>query len=113
MQDDEAGSGRPRTAWGFGLATVHESGAVLDTWYPDPHLGTVSDSPPPAELAALTGKDDRRGVHLEVRHTVIDLDAAPQDVPDAYLRPRSVRGRRFRDDPSAVAHQRSRHCLRR
>jgi 2,3,4,5-tetrahydropyridine-2,6-dicarboxylate N-succinyltransferase len=86
MQDDEATSGRPRTAWGFGLATVHESGAVLDTWYPDPHLGTVSDSPPPADLAALAGKDDRRGVQLEVRRTVIDLDTAPQDVPDAYLR---------------------------
>jgi 2,3,4,5-tetrahydropyridine-2-carboxylate N-succinyltransferase len=86
MQYDEAAGARRRTAWGFGLATIHESGAILDTWYPDPHLGAEDDSPPPADLAALAGKDDRRGVQLEVRRTVIDLDAAPQDAPDAYLR---------------------------
>jgi 2,3,4,5-tetrahydropyridine-2-carboxylate N-succinyltransferase len=86
MQSDEATGSRARTAWGFGLATIHESGAILDTWYPDPHLGHVSDSPPPADLAALAGKDDRRGVHVEVRRTVIDLDEPPQDAPDAYLR---------------------------
>ena len=28
-----------RTAWGFGLATIHDDGAVLDTWYPQPALG--------------------------------------------------------------------------
>src|SRR6188508_2190713 len=86
MQSDEATGGHPRTAWGFGLATIHESGAILDTWYPDPHLGHVPDAPPPADLAALAGKDDHRGVQLEVRRTVIDLDAPPQGVPDAYLR---------------------------
>jgi 2,3,4,5-tetrahydropyridine-2-carboxylate N-succinyltransferase len=75
-----------RTAWGFGLATVHESGTVLDTWYPEPRLGAATAGEAPAELVALAGKDDRRGVRLEVVRTEIDLDAEPADVPDAYLR---------------------------
>jgi 2,3,4,5-tetrahydropyridine-2-carboxylate N-succinyltransferase len=91
-----------RTAWGIGLATVTDSGAVLDTWYPSPSLGLppggftdpegpssspVTTSPPvPAELAALESTDPRRGVRQVVVHRIIDLDAAPADVPDAYLR---------------------------
>lgn len=76
-----------RAAWGHGLATVHESGAVLDTWYPDPQLGTADlAAEAPWGLQALTGKDERRGVHLEVVRTEIDLDAPPADVPDVYLR---------------------------
>ena len=86
MQYDDAAAHRQRTAWGLGLATVHESGAVLDTWYPDPHLGVADASPAPDELTALAGKDDSRGVRMEVVRTEIDLEAAPQDVPDAYLR---------------------------
>jgi 2,3,4,5-tetrahydropyridine-2-carboxylate N-succinyltransferase len=76
----------PRTAGGFGLATVHETGTVLDTWYPQPRLGPLGAAEPPAELQALAGKDDRRGVRLEVVRTEIDLDAPPADGPDAYLR---------------------------
>jgi 2,3,4,5-tetrahydropyridine-2,6-dicarboxylate N-succinyltransferase len=86
MQYDDASAHRPRTAWGFGLATIHESGAVLDTWFPDPQLGHIDASAAPDELAALTGKDELRGVQLDVVRTEIDLDVAPQDVPDAYLR---------------------------
>jgi 2,3,4,5-tetrahydropyridine-2-carboxylate N-succinyltransferase len=86
MEYDDAAPHHRRMAWGFGLATVHESGAVLDTWFPDPHLGAADASTAPEELAALAGKDERRGVRLEVVRTEIDLDAAPQDVPDAYLR---------------------------
>ncbi|MGZ4615914.1 MAG: 2,3,4,5-tetrahydropyridine-2,6-dicarboxylate N-succinyltransferase [Actinomycetes bacterium] len=78
---------QPRTAWGVGLATVHDSGTVLDTWYPDPRLGAADPAAEaPDELQALTGKDDRRGVHVDVVRTEIDLDAPPTDVPDAYLR---------------------------
>ena len=78
---------QPRTAWGVGLATVHDSGTVLDTWYPDPRLGAADPTAEPADdLQALTGKDDRRGVHVDVVRTEIDLDAPPTDVPDAYLR---------------------------
>jgi len=73
-------------AWGFGLATVHESGTVLDTWYPAPSLGLASRSDPPPELTSLAGPDDRRRVRLEVVRTEIDLCEPPVDVPDAYLR---------------------------
>src|SRR6478672_3733434 len=76
-----------RTAWGFGLATIHDDGAVLDTWYPQPALGArPTDSTAPAELVALVGKDDTRKVRREVVTTEIDLDAAPSDPADAYLR---------------------------
>ncbi len=75
-------------AWGHGLATILESdGRILDTWYPAPALGAPDDSAPPPELVALAGKDDRRGVRLEVVTTVIgSLADAPVDASDVYLR---------------------------
>ncbi|MHB8185256.1 MAG: 2,3,4,5-tetrahydropyridine-2,6-dicarboxylate N-succinyltransferase [Dermatophilaceae bacterium] len=78
-----------RSAWGYGLATVTMNGQVLDTWFPAPALGPAdAEDPygPPAELAAAAKEDPRRGVRAQVVHVVIDLDAAPADVPDAYLR---------------------------
>lgn len=76
-----------RTAWGFGLATVTDSGTVLDTWYPDPVLaGPDPQAVAPQALSALVGQDTGRGVRTEVVRTVIDLDTAPADVSDAYLR---------------------------
>src|SRR3954469_2083890 len=79
-----------RAAWGYGLATTSDEGVTLDTWYPDPQLG----EPPadatrhavPAGLAALEGSDPDRGVRTSVVRTVVDLDARPAGVPDAYLR---------------------------
>jgi 2,3,4,5-tetrahydropyridine-2-carboxylate N-succinyltransferase len=77
-------------AWGHGLATILEAdGRTLDTWYPAPALGAPgpADDAAPAELTALAGKDDRRGVRLEVVRTVLDdLAAAPTDAADVYLR---------------------------
>jgi 2,3,4,5-tetrahydropyridine-2-carboxylate N-succinyltransferase len=79
-----------RTAWGVGLATVTDAGTVLDTWYPSPHMGEAPpDAGPhdvPADLASLAGADPYRRVKQIVLRTVIDLDAAPADVPDLYLR---------------------------
>jgi 2,3,4,5-tetrahydropyridine-2-carboxylate N-succinyltransferase len=78
-----------RSAWGYGLATVTVGGQVLDTWFPAPALGPAdAEDPygPPAELAAAAKEDPRRGVRAHVVHVAIDLDAAPADVPDAYLR---------------------------
>jgi 2,3,4,5-tetrahydropyridine-2-carboxylate N-succinyltransferase len=79
-----------RGAWGYGLATITDAGATLDTWYPHPHLGPapgdVGSHAIPADLGALEGADPRRGVRQVVVRTVIDLDAPPKDVPDAYLR---------------------------
>jgi 2,3,4,5-tetrahydropyridine-2-carboxylate N-succinyltransferase len=70
-------------ASGHGLATIDvESGRVLDVFYPRPTLGT---EPEPVDLRA--SEDDQRGVREELVETVIeDLDTAPADVPDAYLR---------------------------
>jgi 2,3,4,5-tetrahydropyridine-2,6-dicarboxylate N-succinyltransferase len=79
-----------RSAWAFGLATITDAGDVLDTWYPKPQLGTAPERPGPydvpADLASLEQTDPHRGVRTSVVRTVIDLDAAPADVPDAYLR---------------------------
>lgn len=79
-----------RTAWGFGLASVTDSGSVLDTWYPEPRLGTpdatVDPAHPPEDLAALQADDPARRITQQVRFTRIDLDAAPVDVADVYLR---------------------------
>ena len=78
-----------RSAWGYGLATVTTGGQVLDTWYPAPALGPAdTEDPygPPAELAAAAKEDPRRGVRAQVVYVAIDLDAAPADPSDAYLR---------------------------
>jgi 2,3,4,5-tetrahydropyridine-2-carboxylate N-succinyltransferase len=69
-----------RTASGFGLVTVHASGP-LDAWYPQPALGAGAPDP-----GLEPARDPVRGVVSEVRYTEIDLDAAPADAPDAYLR---------------------------
>lgn len=75
------------TAWAWGLASVHSSGLVLDTWYPTPRLGEPeADSPPPAILRAHRTFDESRGVTTELTQTIIELDAPPASVADAYLR---------------------------
>ncbi|GAB3539445.1 2,3,4,5-tetrahydropyridine-2,6-dicarboxylate N-succinyltransferase [Arthrobacter tecti] len=77
-----------RTASGVGLATVAEDGTVLDVWYPQPVLGALegSDDPLRAELAAVAAPDALRGVTQEVLTTQVNLDDAPVDAADAYLR---------------------------
>ena len=73
-----------RIASGMGVATVHESVGVLDCWFPAPTLGTDAADLSLPELADDT--EGVRGVRREAHHVEIDLDAAPCDVPDAYLR---------------------------
>jgi 2,3,4,5-tetrahydropyridine-2,6-dicarboxylate N-succinyltransferase len=79
-----------RTAWAYGLATTAPDGKALDTWYPEPALGTVPASAiVDHALTALTGAHGTagdRGVRSEVVLCEIDLDAPPTTVPDAYLR---------------------------
>src|SRR4051794_17885041 len=75
-----------RTAWGVGLATLTPDDQVLDTWYPQPRLGARGDEPAPEGLERLVGKDDARQVRREVVERSLDLDAAPADAADAYLR---------------------------
>jgi len=82
-----AGASEPRTAWGFGLATVTDDGTTLDVWYPSPALGAApTDTGVPASLAALAERDDVRRVDVVVVRTEIDLDAPPAGTADAYLR---------------------------
>jgi 2,3,4,5-tetrahydropyridine-2-carboxylate N-succinyltransferase len=73
-----------RTAWGWGLAAIHESGQVLDTWFPAPVLGEYDGSEPPDGLG--TSEDEIRRVSTHIVKVVVDLDEPPADVPDAYLR---------------------------
>jgi 2,3,4,5-tetrahydropyridine-2-carboxylate N-succinyltransferase len=79
-----------RAAWGYGLATVARNGTVLDTWFPQPRLGSLpAGTDPhiaPAEIEDLVGADDRRNVVVDFVTVEIDLDAAPASTPDAYLR---------------------------
>ena len=80
-----------RTAWADGLLTTTDAGQVLDAWYPAPVLGEPGAEPAHdrsrlAALTALAGRDERREVRRTVVRTVVDLDAAPADAADAYLR---------------------------
>ncbi|WP_375423280.1 2,3,4,5-tetrahydropyridine-2,6-dicarboxylate N-succinyltransferase [uncultured Friedmanniella sp.] len=81
-------SGREsRTAWGWGLATVHETAGVLDTWFPSPALGgPPPGQEPPAALEAAAGTDADRAVRTAIVRVVIDLDAPPEGTSDVYLR---------------------------
>lgn len=72
-------------ASGHGIATITASGVVLDVWYPNPALAPLSGAAP-AELNALAGADELRGVKREVVSIQIDTEAAPTDAKDAYLR---------------------------
>lgn len=82
-----------RTAHGFGLATVTADGTVLDVWFPAPALGTgvetLGQAPEAGEeltILAADGDDADRGTSQKVVFAQIDLDAAPEDTADAYLR---------------------------
>ena len=72
-------------ASGHGIATISSGGAVLDVWYPSPALSSLSAAPS-AELSALAGKDEIRGITRELVSIQIDTDVAPADAKDAYLR---------------------------
>jgi 2,3,4,5-tetrahydropyridine-2,6-dicarboxylate N-succinyltransferase len=87
VTDAAAATDRPTTAWGHGLATLDSRGTVLDVWFPSPALGKRQGEEAPAELTALEGEDDLRGVRREVRLVEItDLQAAPADTADVWLR---------------------------
>ena len=74
------------TASAWGLATVHDTGAVLDAWYPKPTVGELSPDEPPATLVEAQYDDDIRLVETRVVCTSIELDHPPVSVEDAYLR---------------------------
>ncbi|MBN9636339.1 MAG: 2,3,4,5-tetrahydropyridine-2,6-dicarboxylate N-succinyltransferase, partial [Actinobacteria bacterium] len=75
-------------ASGIGIATITADGTVLDTWFPAPALSAdAAAGPVPAELEALVGTDEDRGVRTEiVRTTIASLDDKPADTHDVWLR---------------------------
>lgn len=75
-----------RRAWGWGLASTHDSGQILDSWFPEPLLGPMEASSPPASMVEAAHFDEVRRVRTEPMLVSIDLDAAPANVADAYLR---------------------------
>ncbi len=91
MTSTAAPTPAPTTAWGYGLATfagTEGEGGVLDTWYPTPRLGEPDvELEAPSELVRLEGVDEVRGVRRLVVRTVLDdLQAAPADAHDTWLR---------------------------
>ena len=71
-------------ASGHGIATISK-GTTLDVWYPNPSMSALSGSVP-AELTALVGTDEVRGVSRELVSLEIDITKAPANAADAYLR---------------------------
>ena len=82
------------TASARGLATITHDGTVLDVWFPAVHIDTPVDASgtqrleeAPQQFAALVGPDEERGVaRIAVETSIKDLDEAPADTYDAYLR---------------------------
>lgn len=103
------------SAYGNGFATLTDSGEVLDTWFFEFDLGSAdagaaeagtqaldltdaSTSAPDSfrPLANLAGADELRGTRrVAVTTTIADLDAAPADAYDAYLRLHLISGRKI------------------
>ena len=76
-----------RVASGYGLATRAADGSVLDVWFPAPSLGPLERAPQVSgELAAVVADDADRGTTQEVVEIEADLDVAPADAVDAWLR---------------------------
>lgn len=60
-------------------------GSVLDTWFPAPSLGALAHNDLEFSPEVLR-EDQSRGVIRELVRVEIDLDQAPKNVADAYLR---------------------------
>ena len=85
-----------RSAYGFGLATIataNGDATVLDVWFPEPALGiaaenlhAVENADPALATIAADGADADRGTEQKVVFVQINLDEAPADTADAYLR---------------------------
>ncbi len=71
-------------ASGHAITTIW-AGKLLDAWFPSPQLGPLT-SDMPSELTALTGFDDLRSVSRETASIEIDINTAPTNALDAYLR---------------------------
>ena len=77
------------------MATIAADGTILDTWFPEPELGSdgpsgtnrLSVAEVPEDLAVLEGRVEDRDVDtVLVRTTIASLDDKPADAFDVYLR---------------------------
>ena len=82
----DAAAAPSRMASGWGLASIHSSDQVLDTYFPSPRIGRADGSAAPSTLISAAVDDEARDVRTEVMHCEIDLDTPPATTPDAYLR---------------------------
>ena len=80
----------PRYASGVALVNVvvsgEHAGTVLDAWFPAPSLTQTPDLSIADELEELAAEHPARNARTEVRTASINLDEAPEDALDAYLR---------------------------
>lgn len=74
-----------RQAFGFGIATTSDSGAVLDTFFPALGLGELNKSVAP-DLSQFAVVDPIRRVSKQLVELEINLDTPPTSASDAYLR---------------------------
>ncbi|GAC1482983.1 MAG: 2,3,4,5-tetrahydropyridine-2,6-dicarboxylate N-succinyltransferase [Pseudarthrobacter sp.] len=96
VPEDQNATSDDRSAYGFGLATIATSSGqatVLDVWFPAPALGIAADRLREVENAdptllqlAENGTDADRGTEQKVVFVQVNLDEAPADTADAYLR---------------------------
>ncbi|MDV2976505.1 UNVERIFIED_CONTAM: 2,3,4,5-tetrahydropyridine-2,6-dicarboxylate N-succinyltransferase [Actinomycetes bacterium ARC8] len=76
-----------RLASAHGLATVASDGTILDVWYPAPVLGELAQAEElSGELSAAAQDDAARGTTQKVVSLTINLDVAPADTADVWLR---------------------------
>ena len=76
-----------RLASGHGLATVGTDGTVLDVWFPAPMLGELENAEDiSGELLATAADDAARGTTQKVVSLTVNLDVAPADTADVWLR---------------------------
>lgn len=74
-----------RSAFGFGVATKDSEGILLDAYFSFLGLGKLDQSSAP-DLSKLLKTDPLRGTKSELIAIEIDLDKAPLDAADVYLR---------------------------
>lgn len=74
-----------RSAFGFGVATKDSEGTLLDAYFSVLGLGKLDQSSAP-DLSKLLKTDPLRGTKSELIAIEIDLDKAPLDAADVYLR---------------------------
>jgi len=72
-----------RKAYGSGVATIASNGDLLDCWYLDVSLSSITNK---SDRSENLKADPVRGVTKRKVDLEIDMDEAPKDVADAYLR---------------------------